>query len=80
MTAIIAPGLPNIAGTVTNTSFYNAVANAPFSLSNGNGTGGAENTGNKKNLTFNASTANSIYGNSQTVQPAAFVFIAQIKF
>lgn len=80
MTAIIAPGLPNIAGTVTNTSFYNAVANAPFSLSNGNGAGGAENTGTKKNLTFNASTANSIYGNSETVQPPTLQLIPQIKF
>lgn len=72
--------MPNIIGTSTNTAFYNAQASGAFELSTGEGTGGAENTGRKYNLIFNAQKSNPIYGVSTTVQPPAIVLIPQIKF
>lgn len=75
----IAAGLPNITGTVYNSNINEDMSmsgDGCFSLtykgqpeSQGQGDG----TGNTYNVLFNASRSNSIYGNSNTVQPPAYV-------
>ena len=68
----ISAGLPNITGTASVASDKN-VANGVFAwnderyATNGGGQGG------QWGLTFNASRSSSIYGNSTTVQPPAYV-------
>lgn len=76
--AVLPPGLPNIEGTgaiiigsSVDGAFY--ITSGPFTLSGENwyGTG---------TLNFNASLSNPIYGNSNTVTPASFMLLPQIKF
>ena len=75
-------GLPNITGTGTsaitfwNTSGafkYNDSAGMYFVLGGSNGNS-------VKNVIFNASLSNSIYGNSDTVQPLALTMKYLIKY
>lgn len=75
----IAAGLPNITGTLpgqdsTNTSWWNRVSGAFAKATTGNNKNGI--TGidtNNTDVSFSASRSNSIYGNSTTVQPPAYV-------
>jgi hypothetical protein len=77
----IEAGLPNIEGTVGGSLGFFASANGAFSATSAskdwNGTGGktAKNT-----FDFNASRSNSIYGNSDTVQPPAITVVWIIKY
>ena len=76
-------GLPNITGTFSiNSDNANAGIDAPFSgtgavtATNGTGSGAnVDGTGwhGGSGFTFDASKSNSIYGNSETVQPPALV-------
>ena len=85
---VLAPGLPNITGrfgvTATESSAgWNTVCNAadnPFYQYNGIGDGGVATTYQNGGFGFDASRANSIYGNSGTVQPPAIALIPQIKY
>lgn len=72
----IAAGLPNISGTVTNAEYVSATSGTGcFTTSNGSGNGAGGSGDRHKNFTFtmDASGSSSIYGNSTTVQPPAYV-------
>lgn len=72
----IAAGLPNISGTVTNAEYVSATSGTGcFTTSNGGGNGAGGSGDRHKNftITMNASNSSSIYGNSSTVQPPAYV-------
>ena len=78
----IEAGLPNITGTITYITADNGNANTGQYPTNGAFRWGNEAYTNKaslvsgggsRDLTFNASRSNSIYGKSSTVQPPAFV-------
>ena len=73
-------GLPNIVGLANNCVFDNAEATGAFYVTIGGESGRGLDGLNKKNLNFDASRSNSIYGSSQTVQPPAILLIPQIKF
>ena len=82
-----AAGIPNITGSILNLahgSKVGATANGAFTRTEGTDTGnaGAETgyNGPTNIFNFNASKSNSIYGNSNTVQPPALQLIPQIKF
>ena len=80
----IAPGLPNIIGTVgdlVNQSSGNA--QGAFYASYGThdlAAGSSGNTEKAGTTKFEAALSNVIYGNSDTVQPPAFALIPQIKY
>ena len=88
---VMAAGLPNITGNTTAFIWGNAsnpetvtvgaithyAGTAPVIVSSSQGSG---NFSNNQKITFNASNSNSIYGNSDTVQPSAISLIPQIKF
>lgn len=63
-------GLPNITGTVGHVTFDDTgnVATGVFSLSVISGGNTISGNGNRQNVYFDASSSNSIYGNSDTVQ------------
>lgn len=84
MTAVLTAGLPNIngqfrlAGTTRSTTYAEGAFEITYS--GGNYEGGHEGGGTNPNVSFMASRSNSIYGNSNTVQPPSIVLIPQIKF
>lgn len=62
---------------------WNTINNSdtnPFYNLSGAGDGGAAHSNSSGGAGFDASRANSIYGNSGTVQPPAIALIPQIKF
>jgi hypothetical protein len=75
----IAAGLPNITGSIAlyDVAQAQSVANGAFTLDttagNGDYTGTNSNTRKHFKANFSASSSNSIYGNSTTVQPPAYV-------
>ena len=72
---LIPAGLPNITGQVT--SFRNMFASGAFSVVSTPNTGAAEHwvgRGWDQSLKFDASSSNSIYGNSDTVQPQSIKY------
>lgn len=81
----VAPGLPNITGSITGGyggyMGNNTGAGALSAPQNSGNTvdlhGGGER---RNNIYFDASLSNSIYGKSSTVQPNAFLLVPQIKF
>ena len=72
-------GLPNITGEMEGVDWDDGVLFKPKRTSN---LRGGRNTGDGNNIvhSFDASRANPIYGNSNTVQPPAISMIAQIKY
>lgn len=70
----IAAGLPNITGQF-RANAYNTLFSGPFSDGNSNVNEPAQANwiGTGRLFNFNASNSNSIYGNSSTVQPPAYV-------
>ena len=84
--AVIAAGLPNITGTANqnrsiladgysfNGAFSGGTAGASIYALNWSGTYA------RSWFDFNASRSSSIYGNSNTVQPASITLIPQIKY
>lgn len=86
MPAVKSPGLPNITGSfyiqeftndngpaITEGALYSELRTGVIDCANG--------TGNQVwALMLDASRSNSIYGNSDTVQSPALVFIPQIKY
>lgn len=79
--SIVAAGLPNIIGNVGGITLVtgNEEANGAFAAQHIDNSGAAS-TVHREMISFNASRCSSIYGNSTTVQPPSFAFIAQIKF
>ena len=78
----VAEGLPNITGVVKTASSTDAAGTGAFSDSSVEwsqswGSAGGNNT---KVVDFKASNSNSIYGNSDTVQPPALTVRHYIKF
>ena len=74
-------GLPNITGNFTFNGGNAKSAVGAFSFSNTGDSGWGDTWGqNKPTISFDASKSNSLYGNSNTVQPAALQLILQIKF
>lgn len=83
----IAAGLPNITGSLQDTYPYitffpnatkgalSASVKTKMYLTNGEGSRSALDT-----IYFDASKANSIYGNSETVMPVSFSLIPQIRY
>ena len=72
----IAAGLPNITGELNNTAYvgdYYARGAFRSIATGGNLAGAASSDAGAWNVYFDASKSNSIYGNSKTVQPPAFV-------
>lgn len=85
MPAILEPGLPEIKGDFqANVQWYLGKANNAFSFTDLGSinvpmnASYAPNSGAK--YTFAASNSNSVYGNSDTVQPPAIALIPQIKY
>lgn len=77
--SIVAPGLPNITGRASLSSAWaGADQGALYRSSSFNGCGDA--AANGVYLNFDASRSNTIYGNSDTVQPATITLIPQIKY
>lgn len=78
---MLSAALPNINGHFTIAHCQNNAASGCFKTSNGasNNVGDAVVAPNPY-ITFDASTSNSIYGRSDTVQPPTFALIAQIKY
>lgn len=71
-------GLPDIQGTLTNigSNISDASATGAFSVSQGSNTYGNTNSGNyKTNITFKASSYNSIYGASSAVTPKHYYVV-----
>jgi hypothetical protein len=70
----IAAGLPNITGTFNNTVNITAASGAFYTRSVSSSTGGTNNyTVSSAGAGIDASRSSSIYGNSSTVQPPAYV-------
>lgn len=70
----IEAGLPNIKGSTGGTSYANRVpVSGPFYLDTATTTQASSGSTNPRNVHFDASRANPIYGNSTTVQPPAYV-------
>lgn len=71
----ISAGLPNITGTfIANKDWYGANATGAFTTSDvSSSIPGGLNSGAVAKYTLNASRSSSIYGNSSTVQPPAYV-------
>lgn len=69
----IAAGLPNIAGTFRGINYGDASGAFTYQSSNYGYANFKANNGDVTKWTFNASRSNSIYGNSTTVQPPAYV-------
>ena len=88
-TAIVAAGLPNLqcdfsdyGGPVGNDT-YDKSTNDLFTLVTGTQhyrTVGDRDANNNSYWRFNAQAYNSIYGNSETVQPASLQLLPQIKY
>ena len=85
-TAVLAAGIPNINGNVWAYARKNmAESTGAFIKSTNGGIYAYSNPSPStdlvdRNITFDASESNSIYGASQTVQPPALSLIPQIKF
>lgn len=91
-TGIIAAGLPNITDRIGTYACNWNVASILISSTTGvfknDGSGSGDYTnaeprsssGGNKYIKFDASQANSIYGNAETVQPASIALIPQIKY
>ena len=89
-TAVLVAGLPNITGTFGRAAtdsypIFDAVnvESGAFTVKRDTKCGFAQNTDNLLRPTyinFDASKSNSIYGSSNTVQPASITLIPQIKF
>ena len=86
---ILQAGLPNISGVAYAASGYGFFRKDSNGNSNGafikgatvnNLEGGGYSNITSSYLGFDASASNSIYGNSNTVQPSALVLLPQIKF
>lgn len=79
---VIAPGLPNIEFgfglQYPTTDGY--ILNGNINAAQINYGSAIRSFGNVSSLVFNASLANSVYGNSTTVQPPSIVLIPQIKY
>ena len=77
--AVLPPGLPNIEGTEAiivgsqAKGAFSSTNTGPFHLEAAMSYGTSI-------LNFNASLSNPIYGNSNTVTPASFMLLPQIKF
>lgn len=85
--ATVAAGLPNISGRTWSLYYTGGTTSAPFTRSIENASlyyignsGGNDPCIRGCHLDFNASNSSAIYGNSNTVQPAAIAEIAQIKY
>ena len=69
-------GLPNVTGSVTKGLFDNAAGSGVFGVTKSSQmfSGPSSNYSNfyTRDFTFDASRSNSIYGNSNTVQPPAY--------
>ena len=80
---IVAPGLPDISGSLTYVArgAWKAIeASGAFSAEqNTSETGNGDNKGYTNNVYFRASKTNSIYGASTTVQPPAVKVAVLIK-
>lgn len=71
-------GLPNITGTVG--ALWGGGANGAFTPTYYDDAGGVNSGGARQIVTIDASRSNSIYGNSDTVQPPAVVMNYIIKY
>ena len=74
----LSAGLPNITGGVNNVAFDSYATSNVYGAFNSitdvnNATSGSSSSERHCNITFNASNSSSIYGNSTTVQPPAYV-------
>ena len=77
--ASVAPGLPNLTGSVEGVDVDDGKLFKPAYITNTNAGRGVGN-GNHRLHSFDASRANPIYGASDTVQPAAIKLIPIIKY
>ena len=80
----LAAGLPNIEGYVANLGLNSNETKADYSgafvpSASTNNYGGSSSGNPKTNLAFDASTSNSIYGASDTVQPASVIGMYLVK-
>ena len=78
----IPAGLPNIIGHIDLKGIENSgTCDGAFSFIKGNaGHGGGHVEQDNAAITFNAANYNSIYNNSETVQPPTISLLPQIKF
>ena len=78
----IEAGLPNINGFLPSIFGWNATSSptGAFTAEQKGGAGYSAGSDNKWDITFNASRSNSIYGNSNTVQPPAITVNVLIKY
>lgn len=75
-------GLPNITGNIhylAHGAHQPATADGVFGLTGSGDNGNATGSGGTNNINFDASRANSIYGNADTVQPESIVGIWLVK-
>ena len=68
----IAAGLPNITGTITSNNWAGSASDNSALYPSGNGRNSAESGTGLNAINIDASRSNSIYGNSNTVQPPAY--------
>lgn len=83
LTAVVAPGVPNIVGSFGTTSIRGTIRTSGAFTSSYAGTSGNHLVGTDTvtaTYSFDATKYNSIYGASETVQPSAFVLLPQIKY
>ena len=79
--SVIAPGLPNITGSVGGFMAYENLISGALTYSDENKQNcGSPSAGVKRTIYFNAANSNAIYGASDTVQPNAISLIPQIRF
>lgn len=81
--AVIAPGVPNIAGTIRTTTIKTSVASSGVFTSSYSGSSGRHEMGSDTADTtydFDANRSSKVYGASSTVQAPALQLIYQIKF
>lgn len=76
----IPAGLPNITGDMANSDLeLNSTSGAFTNSSSGRGISSGHTGSNGRNIGFDASRSNSIYGNSNTVQPNAVKYRAMVQ-
>lgn len=83
MPSVLEPGVPDITGAFTiRRAGFSYSSGAFYEYSNGNsGWGsGSNDTQTTGEIKFSAKESNPLYGNSDTVQPAAIVLLPQIKY
>lgn len=68
----IAAGLPNITGTITSNNWAGLASDNSALYPSGNGRNSTESGNGQNAINIDASRSNSIYGNSNTVQPPAY--------